>query len=102
MPTLDDFFPAVSAGLADVREAKRRADLQAAPGFNVFPYIKRDENRLSDVLADLLDPAGAHGQGAMFLADFLRVAALDVGQPLDRARVRREVSTTMLAQVRRI
>jgi hypothetical protein len=30
------------------------------------------------------------------------VAALDVGQPLERARVRREVSTTMLAQARRI
>jgi hypothetical protein len=64
MPALDEFFNAVGAELARAREAKRRADLDGAPDFNVFCYLKPDENLLSD----LLDPRGPHGQGALFSA----------------------------------
>ena len=43
-------------------------DRVLATRHNVFLlYIQPDENRLSDILRDLLDPAGPHGQGDTFL-----------------------------------
>ena len=53
-----------------VRLAERlqcQLDVRLATGFNVFDLIEPDENRLSDVLAGLLNPKGAHGQGDLFL-----------------------------------
>ena len=50
-----------------VEPQQRRHDKRWATGFNVFDLIEPDENRLSDVLAGLLDPKGNHGQGDLFL-----------------------------------
>jgi hypothetical protein len=102
MPTIEDFFLPLRADLAKVREAKRLADLTEASDFNVLRYLKPDENLLSDVISDLLDPRGPHGQGPLFLERFLRTSGIDLGQPLEGARVRREAMTTFLAQNRRI
>jgi hypothetical protein len=98
MPTLEDFF----ADLARLREGIRSSDRQNAPNFSVFRYPECDENLLSDIIADLLDPRGPHGQGTLFLEQFFRAAGVDLGVPLEGARVRREVTTTFLAQSRRI
>lgn len=48
-------------------------DKREAPEFNVFELLRvqRDEALHSRFLADLLDPAGTHGQGAFFLNHFL-------------------------------
>jgi hypothetical protein len=35
--------------------------MRLATGFNVFHLIEPDENKLSDILAGLLDPKGSHG-----------------------------------------
>ena len=35
--------------------------------FNVFDWIQPKESDLSDILRDLLDPQGSHGQGGIFL-----------------------------------
>jgi hypothetical protein len=86
MLTLDAFFSALEADLARAREAKRLADLHDAPDFNVFRYLKQDENLLSDIIADLLDPRGTHGQGPMFLDKFLRAAGMDLRHSLGMAR----------------
>jgi hypothetical protein len=51
-------------------------DERLATGFNVFDLIKPDENKLSDVLADLLDPKGTHGQGDLFLRLFFEQLGL--------------------------
>ena len=52
---------------------KREIDRHLASNFNVFDYIvpNRDENRLSDIIANLLDPRGSHGQRDIFLRQFL-------------------------------
>jgi hypothetical protein len=102
MLSLEDFFNSLNAELSPYREAKRRADRQQAPDFNVFSHIRPDENRLSDILADLLDPRGSHGQGSLFLILFLQAAGLPLEQPLDSARLRRENLTDFLQQNRRI
>ncbi len=43
-----------------------------APRFNVFHYFKVREIRATAILEDLLNPKGRHGQGALFLKDFLK------------------------------
>src|SRR3954454_2764284 len=47
--------------------------------FNLFnsTYIGPSENRITEVLRDLLDPAGSHGQGATFLEESLRRVGFD-------------------------
>ncbi|MFB0490055.1 PAS domain-containing protein [Methylobacterium sp. OAE515] len=63
-----------------------------APDFNVFDFINPDELRLSEILAWLLDPSGTHGQGALFLAEFLRELGLSwEDEDLCSARVKVEV-----------
>jgi len=39
--------------------------------FKVFSFFRPDENTLSRVLSDLLNPRGDHGQGTIFLDGFL-------------------------------
>lgn len=41
--------------------------------FNVFNYIWPDENKLSDIITDLLNPFGRHGQGSAFLQAFISI-----------------------------
>jgi hypothetical protein len=51
---------------------RRKLNLYLANEFNVFlQYFDPDENAISRVLAILLDPEGVHGQGAVFLDQFL-------------------------------
>lgn len=55
---------------------KRYMDRFLSTDFNIFKRIfkriKRKEDALSDIIADMLDPAGSHGQQRMFLDAFLR------------------------------
>ena len=63
------------AGLGPVVEVARRAqavlDRRVAPQFSVFDYFKERETDLSRAFGGLLDPAGTHGQGDVFLRLFL-------------------------------
>jgi hypothetical protein len=53
---------------------RRSRDKREAPEFNVFEVLRveRNEAAHSRFLANLLNPAGTHGQGAFFLNHFLR------------------------------
>jgi hypothetical protein len=64
---LDRFFADVNYRVHLAETLQRELDVRLATGFNVFDLIQPDENRLSDVLAGLLDPNGNHGQGDLFL-----------------------------------
>lgn len=57
--------------LQSARKAERERDRHLAPRFNVFRYLREDELGLSRMIADLLDPAGEHGQGTSFLEAML-------------------------------
>jgi hypothetical protein len=83
-------------------ERAEQLDRTEASGFNVFDLIRPDENRLSDVLALLLDPRGAHGQGDLFLR--LLIEKLDTGlsaKQTKHAWVQREAPTRRIANNRR-
>ena len=59
--------PAISVAV----DAQKRLDRVAATKFSVFHYFKENENLVSGIFADLLQPDGRHGQGATFLRLFL-------------------------------
>jgi hypothetical protein len=66
----EEFRPPFRQFLSD----RRSRDKREAPEFNVFELLRveRNEAAHSRFLANLLDPAGTHGQGAFFLNHFLR------------------------------
>lgn len=81
-------------------DAKRAGiELYGAPRLNSFVLFDPNENTLSRLVADLLDPQGTHGQGTVFLNAFLTSLRLPRVGPNDPVRVRREAPT---AEGRRI
>jgi PD-(D/E)XK nuclease superfamily protein len=91
---LKHFFVSISRRVAIAEEKQRQLDRKKATRFNVFNLIQPDENKLSDILRDLLDPNGDHGQGDLFLTLFfkqLRIAA--DAKLMKRATVHREAPT---------
>ena len=49
---------------------------KTAEKFSPFRYVDLDENMSSSILADLLNPVGEHGQGRLFLDNFLELCGL--------------------------
>ena len=68
---LGDFFVELAPRLETATAMERDLDRLLARRFNVLDYLRNDEVALSKIIADLLDPAGAHGQGPLFLRAFL-------------------------------
>jgi hypothetical protein len=95
--TATTFFARVGTILATHRDTQRARDRIEASAFNVFEWIRPDENRLSDIFADLLDPQeGGHGQGALFLEELLRVGGVPLVEGLDHASAWREDETWLI------
>ena len=63
---LERFFADVNYRVHLAERLQCQLDKRLATRFNVFDLIEPDENKLSDVLAGLLNPKGAHGQGDLF------------------------------------
>jgi hypothetical protein len=81
---------------------QRRHDRQWATSFNVFDFIEPDENKLSDVLAWLLDPRESHGQGDLFLRLLFKQLGLGADAKLTmNAMVQREAPTFGIEKYRR-
>ena len=86
------YFHILHAKRQHLNNTLRHVDQYLSTNFNVFDFIAPNENKVSDVLRELLDPNGSHGQGSAFLDAFLE--RLDV--PRDARRnpvVRREART---------
>jgi hypothetical protein len=59
-------------------ETDRRVEARRkAPEFTVFDFIRPGGLQLSEIHASLLAPSGAHGQGVLFLPEFLNELNLD-------------------------
>lgn len=67
------FYSVLEAKLKPYRDAKQHLDRFLSADFNVFNWIEPDEDRLSDIIADLLDQNGSHGQQRRFLNAFLQI-----------------------------
>jgi hypothetical protein len=94
--------------LSAVKPALEAADLEwqqvavkEAPDFRALSLLGPDENCLSDIIAELLDPHGSHGQGEAFLTLFLSRCGPIGKHPRDRVTVHRESCTIFIANQRR-
>src|SRR5438046_8522976 len=68
---LQQFARSLQYRIRLLAESRVHTDRLLATRHNVFDYIQPDENRLSDILLDLLDPNGPHGQTDIFLQQFI-------------------------------
>jgi PD-(D/E)XK nuclease superfamily len=69
---IEQLLNEVGFKIATLREARNRFADQLAPEFRIFDYLRTDEMGLSRCIAGLLDPKGKHGQGSLFLKEFLK------------------------------
>lgn len=77
-----------------VLDARRAgAELYGSPRLNAFDLFRPDENRISALIADLLDPSGTHGQGSLFVNSLLEVIGLPTAGLNDHVKIRREMPT---------
>jgi len=67
----------VAFNIGTLRAAKKRFSDRLAPEFSIFDYTRSDEMALSNCLAGLLDPQGKHGQGSLFLREFIQTLCPD-------------------------
>ena len=72
----ESYFSDVGYQLELIKKYNTHVQRYLSSDFNVFDYINPDENKLSDVIADLLRPDGVHGQGSAFLYEFLHLIEL--------------------------
>src|ERR1039457_4161174 len=91
---LGEFYETVATRIEYIQKQRKNAHLYEATGFTAFDYIHPDENRLSDVICDLLDPSGKHGQGTLFLNSFLEVVGVPPETIYTRVRAKREDRTS--------
>lgn len=67
-------------GVKKLLDDKRERDIYEASDFSVVEIIGPDENQLSDVISELLNPKGRHGQGDVFIKAFLKIIAKKVDE----------------------
>lgn len=96
-----DWLESLSNQIAHLDEYRRRVEPQLASEFNVLRYARTDEMGLSQILADLLDPTGLHGQGSRFLECFLKRYWSERASSSSAAKVRTEVTTDRIAKRQR-
>lgn len=82
-------------------QTRQHTDRLLATRFNVFDYIRANENRLSDVIRDLLDANGTHGQGDAFLKKFVEALYGPMPPPWEFQSVLREKATSLIESHRR-
>jgi len=68
---LRNFFQPLIFKYRVAKEIKKQTDRYLASDFNIIDLINPDENRVSDLIALLLEPGGKHGQGKIFLKEFI-------------------------------
>lgn len=64
-----------SAKIEAHHEFREAFNEEMAFGFDLFKFFKVGENKVSDILAFLIDPRRNHGQGELFLQDFVDTLA---------------------------
>ena len=92
------FFEGAKQGLAIWRQATANLDLHLARRFTFFHFVDLDENQMSDVFAYLLNPDETHGQGELFLREFLSDVPLEwlSESGWSRVSIGREVITSRI------
>lgn len=98
--SLRGFLDGLRPQLEWARRVESELDRRMARRFNVLDYISTSELGLSRVIADLLNPNAAHGQGVLFLDLLLRGLKLDF--KAKHARVETEHTIRINGRLRRL
>jgi hypothetical protein len=98
---LEHYFSRLDLRWEAYLKQKNDRDRRLAEDFSVFPFIRVDENTLSDILAFLLDPNETHGQRELFLKVFARHIRWQTEAKWSAARVVREARTYAISSHRR-
>jgi hypothetical protein len=91
----EEFLGSIAHELQAIKAARERYSVKLSPDFNCFDYISADEMRLSQIIADLLNPDNKHNrhyQDDRFLVSFLRRVGLDWSAK-GKIKVKTEVRT---------
>ena len=67
-----DSLISIGQVIENFRLQREKTELYDSNRFNPFQFMRTDEMGLSKILAFLLDPKEAHGQGDLFLNSFLK------------------------------
>lgn len=100
---MDMFFNKLQFRLDEYEKVRTQFNVYLSKDFNVFDYINPSENRLSDIIADLLNINGKHGQGDKFLSLFFDIVQLEGIDPLNLSdlRIERESFTSLIESNKR-
>jgi hypothetical protein len=82
-------------------QTRQHTDRLLATRFNIFHYLRPDENLLSDIIRDLLDAKGNHGQGEAFLKEFLETMCSSPISNWQFRSVERENATSLIDNTQR-
>ena len=103
---INNFFSVLSEKKKSFQENYKYFAPRIAPKFNSFNYLRPNENGLSEIIADLLNPKGLHEQGTVFLYEFLnlieRTDIFNYFQDYDFKIICESVTDLMEASLRRI
>ena len=70
---LNSFFAALGWNFSIWQQAKKSLEMHLASEFSVLALTRPNEPTLSAIIAELLNPNGKHGQGELFLNEFLNL-----------------------------
>ena len=96
-----ELLTAVKPALAAADSEWQQVAVKEAPDFRALSLLGPDENGLSDIIAELLNPHASHGQGETFLTLFSSRFGPIGNHPKDRVTVHRESCTIFIANQRR-
>jgi hypothetical protein len=88
-----EILAAVKPALLAADREWREVAAKEAPQFRALSLLGPDENGLSDIIAELLDPRASHGQGETFLTLFSSRCGPVGSYPKDCVTVHRESCT---------
>ena len=88
---LERFFDGLHVRLEAADATRRELDRYLGSRFNLLEVLYPDENRLSSLLASLLEPRGGHGQGSQFLESFIGLLPARVRERTSALRLRAAV-----------
>lgn len=98
---VDTYFSELKFRLNIIKQHSFETELFLSTRFNVFDYIYVDENRLSDIISDLLNPTGKHGQADLFLNEFIKLIKRTEFIQNEYPKVNREIGTTLISKTQR-
>ncbi|WP_299124262.1 PD-(D/E)XK nuclease family protein [uncultured Tenacibaculum sp.] len=88
-----EYLKSIAFRTSILKHSQSEFDLLLSRKFSPFKYIWMNENIMSDIFADLLNPNGAHGQKEAFLKSFISKLPLKNQTPSNFPKIEREVRT---------